>query len=40
MGFDAGIAVPVGVFGMTVDLMQEEAGETVSMRIQVSSLFD
>ena len=29
-----------GVFGMTVDLMQEEAAETVSMRIQVCSLFD
>ena len=29
-----------GVFGMTVDLMQEEAAETVNTRIQVCSLFD
>ena len=29
-----------GVFGMTVDLMQEEAAETVNMRIQVSLVFD
>ena len=29
-----------GVFGMTVDLMQEEAAETVNMRIQVCLVFD